>query len=276
MTDRVYPANKPKTTTTPLPTTTNTTTANRPFPTKSQLYRPAGYRPQTPRRSGRSRCCSCCLWTTLLIFLILLLAAISAAVIWVFYRPQRASFSVSSLQISQFNYTSNTLNTKFNLTIAANNPNKKLIFFYDPVTISLFDDGVSVGSGSLPGFQLGTKNTTVMTSVVTAIDESVDATSGGSLQSDLKNTKSGLNLMVELDTKISVKMGSVKTKKVKVRVRCNGIKAGLPTEKTVAVASPAPAPAAVAEVVQVVPASATLSGSKCKVDLRIKIWKWTF
>jgi len=115
-----------------------------------------------------------------------------------------------------------------------------------------------------------------MTSVVTAVDESVDATSGGSLQSDLKNTKNGLNLMVELDTKISVKMGGVKTKKVKVRVRCSGIKAGLPTEKTVAVASPAPAPASVAEVVRVVPASATLSGSKCKVDMRIKIWKWTF
>lgn len=276
MADKVYPSAKP-----PAAAAANvnpTATANRPFPSaKSQLYRPPGYRPAPHRRrSHRSLCCACCLWITLVIFTILLLAAISGAAIYVVYRPQRPSFSISSLQISQFNLTSTTLTSNVNFNLTAKNPNKKLIFFYDPITVSLStNDGVSIGDGALPAFQLGTKNTTVLTSTVAAVGESLDTTSGGQLQADAKS-KSGLGLTVEFDTKISVKFGGVKTKKVKVRVTCEGIKAGLPTEEVVA--SPAPAPSPVATITRTVTVAspATVSGGKCKVDLRVKIWKWTW
>lgn len=74
------------------------------------------------------------------------------------------------------------------------------------------------------------------------------------LKSDVKNKKS-LPLKIRLDTKVKAKLGSLKTKKVPIRVTCDGVKATAPTGKRAT--------------------TATTSDSHCKVDLRIKIWKWT-
>ena len=252
MTDRVYPSAKP----------TNGAAAlvgNPSFPaTKAQLYnasRPA-YRPQPPRRSRRSCFCACCLWTTLTVLLLLLLAAVAGAVLWVLYRPHRPNFTLSSLQISQFNLTSSSkLTSKFNLTIVARNPNKKLKFFYDPIGVSITASGVPLGDGSIPAFVHFTKNTTTLRTIISSTGESVDSTQISILKSDLKNKKS-LPLKIQLDTKVRVKIGGFKTKKVRVRVRCDGVNAAVPTGKT--------------------PSTASTANAKCKVDLRIKIWKWTF
>lgn len=253
MADRVYPAAKPA--------VNNGAGAgnggsNPGFPpNKAQLYnttRPV-YRPQGPPRRRRSCCCSCCLWTTLLIILIVFLAAIAGAVLWVIYRPQRPNFSVSSLQVSEFNLTSSQLKSKFNFTLIARNPNRKITFFYDPVSISLFANGVDVGGGSFPGFVHGTKNTTTMRTVIASSGQSMDSTDVSALRSDLKNRNS-LPLKILLDTKVKVKVGGTKMKKVGIRVTCNGIKLAVPSGKT--------------------PTIASSSNFKCKVDLRIKIWKW--
>ncbi|KAL7222037.1 hypothetical protein ACSBR1_023872 [Camellia fascicularis] len=260
MTDRVYPSSKP----TANGTTTTAGVANLSFPaTKAQLYnasRPA-YRPQPPRhhRRQRSCCCSCCLWTTLIVFLILLLSAIAGTIFWVLYRPHRPTFSLSSLQIPQFNLTSSSsssqLSSKFNLTINAHNPNKKLEFLYDPMSVSITADGVDVGDGSIPGFVHFRKNTTILRTTITSNGQSMDSTSVSVLKSDLKNKKS-LPMKIELDTKVKVKIGGLKSNKVGIKVLCEGIKAAVPTGKKATLA--------------------TTSNANCKVDLRIKIWKWTF
>ncbi|CAL5373955.1 unnamed protein product [Camellia sinensis] len=260
MTDRVYPSSKP----TANGTTNTAGVANLSFPaTKGQLYnasRPA-YRPQPPRhhRRQRSCCCSCCLWTTLILLLILLLSSIAGTIFWVLYRPHHPTFSLSSLQIPQFNLTpsssSSKLSSKFNLTINAHNPNKKLEFLYDPISVSISADGVDVGDGSIPGFVHFRKNTTILRTTIASNGQSMDSTSVSVLKSDLKNKKS-LPMKIELDTKVKVKIGGLKTNKVGVRVLCEGIKAAVPTGKKATVA--------------------TTSNANCKVDLRIKIWKWTF
>lgn len=247
MTDRVFPS-KP-------PATTNGGAATNPtFPaTKAQQFtatRPA-YRP-TPyhNRRRRSFCCTCCLWTTLLIIILITLAAIFGAIVYVIYRPHRPSFSVSSLHLSQFNLTSSShLTSKFNLTIKARNPNKKITYYYNPIAIKITSNGVNVGSGTVPAFTQGTKNTTTLKSTVSAKSQSVDANS-----LNLKSKKS-LILNIQMDTKLKVKIAGTKTKKIRIRVKCNGIKANLPAEKTETVASTA--------------------NVKCKVDLRFKIWKIT-
>ncbi|KAM7480555.1 hypothetical protein LguiA_028768 [Lonicera macranthoides] len=254
MTDRVYPTAKPAVN----GTTTTAAAGNPSFPAnKAQLYnttRPA-YRPQPRPRRRRSCCCSLCLWITLTILLLILLAAIAGAVVWVLYRPHRPNFTVSSLQISQFNLTSSSqLNSKFNFTITAKNPNKKIQFYYDPITISMFSDAVPVGQGSLPGFVHPTKNSTTLKTIIASTGEAIDSAQSTVLKSDLKNKKS-LPLKIRLDTKVKVKIGALKTKKVRVRVTCGGIKASVPTGKSATTAS--------------------TSDAKCKVDLRIKIWKWT-
>ncbi|KAK1434210.1 hypothetical protein QVD17_11129 [Tagetes erecta] len=242
MAEKIYPAAKPAAVNPPLPAT------------KPQQYnhsRPV-YRPQ-PRRNRRSCCCSCCLWITFIIVILIVIAAVAGGVMYVLYRPHRPTFTVSNLHISQFNLTSsNKLNTNFNFTITARNPNKKIVFYYDPVSVTFNSNGIDVGDGTIAAFTMNKKNTTALKAVVSTIGKSVDDNS--ELKSDLKNKKS-LELKIELDTKVKAKIGSFKTKKLPIRVKCDGIKAVAPTGKTAT--------------------TATTSGAKCKVDLRIKIWKWT-
>ncbi|KAK6914750.1 Late embryogenesis abundant protein, LEA_2 subgroup [Dillenia turbinata] len=258
MAERVYPSAKPNGTAT---TTTATATANgtATFPAaKSQFYRPA-YRPQPPprRRYRRSCCCRFCLCTTLIVLFLLLIIGIAGVVFYVLYRPHRPDFSVSSLQISQFNLSSSSsqLNTSFNLTISAYNPNKKIVFFYKPISVSVFADGISVGNGNFPAFTHYQKNTTILRSVISSKGQSLDSSSASTLKSDLK-TKNGLPLKIQLETRVKAKIGAVKTRKVGIRVTCDGIQASAPTGKS--------------------PATASKDNMKCSVDFRVKIWKWTF
>ncbi|OAY36506.1 NDR1/HIN1-like protein 13 [Manihot esculenta] len=255
MTERVYPSSKP-------PINGNATTTNPSFPaTKAQLYgasRPA-YLPQPQRkRSRRSCCCVCFFWVFFIIFVILLLAAIAGAIIYVIYRPHRPTFSVSGFKISSLNLTSSShLTTNINMNITARNPNKKLVYIYNPVTIVVTTDkdDILIGNGLLPSFVHGTKNTTLLKATITSSGQQLDDASSSRLKTDLKS-KNGLDLKIELETKVKLKMGGLKTPKIRIRVACDGIKATVPSGKTATTAS--------------------VSKAKCKVDLRIKIWKWTF
>jgi hypothetical protein len=256
MADRVYPAAKPNTN-----GTAGTGANNGAFPaTKAQLYgatRPA-YRPQPHhrRRHGRSCCCSCCLWLTLLLILLIFIVAIVGAVFYVLYRPHRPSFSVTSLKLSYLNVTSSSmLNSKFDLSITAVNPNKKLVFIYNPITISILTNDIDIGDGTVPSFVHGKKNTTLLKAAITSSGGALDSASVSTLKTDMKS-KNGLPLKIKLDTKVKAKMGGFKTPNIGIRVSCDGITATLPTGKTEATASTA--------------------GAKCKVDVRVKIWKWTF
>ncbi|XVF25145.1 hypothetical protein REPUB_Repub13aG0188400 [Reevesia pubescens] len=257
MTDRVYPSSKQPTNGT-APTTN---AANPSFPaTKAQLYgasRPL-YRPKPNRhRYRRSCCCSCCIWTTVAILLLILLAAIAGAIVYVLYRPHRPTFTVSSLKVSTLNVTSaSKLITNINLNVTAKNPNKKVVYIYDPITISLItNDDIDIGDGSFGSFVHDTKSSTLLKAAITSSNQELDATSAGKLKTAL-NSKNGLPLKIKLDTKVKAKMGALKTPKLGIRVVCEGIKATVPKGKSATTAS--------------------TSNAKCKVDLRLKIWKWTF
>lgn len=100
------------------------------------------------------------------------------------------------------------------------------------------------------------KNQTSFRAVVIASSAGdLDAESVTNLRSDLKR-KSGVSLKIQMDTRVKVKIGGLKAKKVGIRVSCDGIKGAVPKGKT--------------------PVMASTVDSKCKVDLRVKIWKWTF
>lgn len=255
MTDKVYPSAKPAT---DAPAAMNGG-ANPAFPAnKAQLYnatRPA-YRPQPPprRRHRRGCCCSFCLCTTLVILFILLIAAIAGAVFYVLYRPHRPSFSVNSLQLSRFNLTDTSLNAAFNLSLTARNPNKKITFFYDQISVKILSGDVDIGDGSFPGFTHGRKNVTTLR---TAISSSNSPFPAGTDLSQLKSSfkSKTLPLKIQLETKVKVKVAKIKTKNLKIRVICDGIKVPIPTGKTAT--------------------TAATSNVKCKVDPRIKIIKWT-
>lgn len=252
MAERVYPASKPAA---PAPNGAAAATA---FPaTKAQMYgaaRPA-YRPQPPkprqRRSRRGCCCCCCCWLTLLLLALVLLAAIAGAIFYVLYRPHRPSFSVTSLRLSALNVTAaNALTSRLDISVSARNPNKKLAFLYDPVSIAVSTGDVRIGGGSLPAFVHEAKNTTLLRASVTSSGQSLDPTAAA----DLRKRRS-LPLEIQMETKAGVKVGSLKTKKIRIRVSCSGVTVSVPKGKAA-------------------PPAASSPDASCKVQLRIKIWKW--
>ncbi|WCJ39526.1 Late embryogenesis abundant (LEA) hydroxyproline-rich glycoprotein family [Euphorbia peplus] len=261
MAERVYPSTKPTTIPNSALNSTGAAAASA-FPTtKSQLYgatRPA-YRPSPLRkRSRRSLCCSCCLWLTLIIFILLILAVAAGAIVYFIYQPHHPNFAVSGFKISSLNLTSNShLITNININITAKNPNKKMIYIYNPTEVEILTvkDEILIGNGSVPGFVHRTKNTTLLKAAIRSGNTAMDDVSASQLKSDLKS-KGGLNLKIRLETKVKVKLDSLKSPKVGIRVICDGIKANVPSGKTATTAS--------------------VANAKCKVDLRIKIWKWTF
>ncbi|KAE8687605.1 hypothetical protein F3Y22_tig00111013pilonHSYRG00232 [Hibiscus syriacus] len=246
-----------------------TTAATNGGTTKPHLYnttsRPAYRQPYNRRHHHRPRrnyCCCCCFWTILVILILALLAAIAGSIIYVLYRPHRPSFTIASLRIHRLNLTttadssSSHLSTLLNLTLSSKNPNSHLSFSYDPFAISCetSDGAVFIGNGTLPAFVSSSKNETSFKGVVITTASDPDSDAVNKLRSDLK--KNGVWLKIEMDTRLRVKMDGVKSKKVGIRVTCHEIKGAAPKGKS--------------------PAVADVSRSKCKVDLRIKIWKWTF
>ncbi|KAI3955271.1 hypothetical protein MKW98_020904 [Papaver atlanticum] len=271
--DRVYPNSKP-TTMNPTVNGNATTTTTPLFPApKSQQYgasRPA-YRPQ-PKRRSRSRCCCCFLWSTMIIIALILLAAIAGGVMYVLYRPHRPTFNLTTLRISQFNVTTNSkdstnhLASKLDLAITSRNPNKRITFTYDPISVTVKSNDVNVGVGSFPSFVHGTKNTTVLKATLANNGDSIEGSSLTKLKTDMKK-KTGLPLEIEMETKVKVNIGGMKTSRFGIRVSCIGIHAVITTTTTKGKNSTTTA------------TTSTLSGSskpECKVNLRIKIWKWTF
>ncbi|KAK7410144.1 hypothetical protein VNO78_00687 [Psophocarpus tetragonolobus] len=242
------------------------TTNGNPGPVKSQLYNPNRqvYRPQSHyhrrgQRSHRNLCCCCCFWTILTLLAVALLAAIVGAALYVLYRPHRPEFSVTNLRIAKMNLKTpadspSHLTTLFNLTLIAKNPNNHLVFFYDPFTVTVFSNSVPVGNGSITAFTSDKNNQTSLRALLSG-SQDLDTDSLTNLRSGLK-LKKGFPVQIQMDTMVKMKMDWLKSKKVGIRVTCDGIRGTVPAGKS--------------------PAFASVVDSECKVDLRIKIWKFSF
>ncbi|KAK9742003.1 hypothetical protein RND81_03G142700 [Saponaria officinalis] len=263
MTDRVYPSAQKLN---PPPSaavhggakTTQLYNPNRPRP----IYRP----PPNRACSGRRCCCLCFLYTLITLLIVILLAVVGACVFYALYRPKHPTFSVTSLRTTRFNLTRPDssgfahLNSRVDLTLTAKNPNKhQITFLYDTLTVTLAAAGVPSGNATAAGFSHAPGNTTVLLAVVSSdAARELDPDSVSQLGSDLKK-KVGFPVTVVVDTTVEVRLGKKKTKKVGVRVRCDGIKGYQPKNATSKVG-----------------VIGVTSNGKCKVDVRIKIWKFTF
>ncbi|KAF2301042.1 hypothetical protein GH714_019517 [Hevea brasiliensis] len=104
-------------------------------------------------------------------------------------------------------------------------PNKKLVYIYNPVTISVTTDkdGILIGNGLLPSFVHGTKNTTFLKASITSSGQQLDDTSSSELKTDLKSNN-GLGLKIELETKVKVKMGGLKHRRLGLEFPVKGLK----------------------------------------------------
>ncbi|KAI3468127.1 hypothetical protein Pfo_024790 [Paulownia fortunei] len=244
MTDRVHPSTKQNGTATAHPAAAAPIV--NPPSTKTHLHNPTRhpYRPtpisrhrQKHRDFSCRRCfCLTCFWSILLLIAILLLASIAGAAFYVLYHPHRPTFSVTSLKISSFNLTTNPsddtthLTTKINITFSVKNSNKKVIFFYDPVSITVLSNSVNLSNGSFTNFTSSPDSIFIIHTAMGLKSQVLDADSVKSFKSDLKR-KNGLPMNIVMDTMVGVKMEKLNMKKIGIRVKCDGIHGVVPKGK---------------------------------------------
>ncbi|RLN30120.1 uncharacterized protein C2845_PM05G26400 [Panicum miliaceum] len=245
--------------------------------------------PAKRRRARSCRCSFCCCfcWALLVVILLALLAAVAGGAFYLLYRPQRPSFTVSSVRLASLNLTSSAtapvLTDAITLTVTARNPNKKIVYVYGDFTFSAATaaNALPLGSATVPGFAHAAGNTTVLTATIASAAAAVDP----SASADVRKS-GGFSVVLDADTSAGARVGGLRTKKIGIQVRCEGIKVTPPPPPppapkrakggkngTVALA-PAPAPSDADTSTPA--ATVSTAAHSCKVRVRVKIWKWTF
>ncbi|KAJ4842483.1 hypothetical protein Tsubulata_001843 [Turnera subulata] len=194
---------------------------------KDQIYRvpppdhASRYR-ELSRRKPRRGCCAC-LFCTLLILLVslVLLAAVAAGVFYFVVRPQAPKYSVQSLSVKGLNLSSPApYSPEFDASVRADNPNAKIGIYYDSgSSVEVFYEGVRFGSGSLPVLYQGPKNVTVLSTAVKG--KGIELTMGMQRALVDDERKGTVPLTLNLRVPVRIKVGSVKTWEIKVKVNCD-------------------------------------------------------
>ncbi|KAF9676334.1 hypothetical protein SADUNF_Sadunf09G0127900 [Salix dunnii] len=172
------------------------------------------------RKPSRSRCCCCLCWFLSFLAAFLFLLGLAAAILYLVFRPESPDYSIERVAISGFNLTSSgPISPEFNVTVRANNPNNKIGIYYEKgSSVNVYSDGVKMATGSLPVFYQDKNNVTV---VVTSLKgTAIELTSG--VRTALANgvSKGAVPFNLALRAPVKLKLGSVKTWKITVKVDC--------------------------------------------------------
>ncbi|KAF9587226.1 hypothetical protein IFM89_039556 [Coptis chinensis] len=235
MADRVHPKDSP-TATSPVhgeeqPVSVHQTKHSPPPGTyvvnlpKDQIYRypppPTRHNNQKPTR--RNHCCCCLYWLLSLFIILIVIIAASFGVFYLVYHPKAPKYSVDRLSIQGFNLTSadQLISPKMVVTVKARNPNKKIGIYYNKgssISVSHSDDINPLCKGVLPVFHQPTNNVTVFQTVLTGSDTNLSAADYEAFRDQQK--KGEIPLKLDLKVPVKIKVGSLKTWTISVKVRC--------------------------------------------------------
>lgn len=240
MADRVHPRDSPPSTqTAPLHANNNSNSESE----KPGLPRPGTYVVQIPkdqvyrvpppenasryenytRRKPRRSCCRCCLcWFLGIVTSLIILAAIAAGFFYLVVRPESPNYSVERIAFKGFNIstTSSTISPEIDVTVRAENPNRKIGIYYErESSVNVFYTDIQLCEGVLPAFYQPTKNVTELETALKG--------SGIKLTSAVRNglvdaqSQGMVALKLHLKAPVRIKVGSIKTWTITVKVNCD-------------------------------------------------------
>ncbi|XP_010521605.1 PREDICTED: NDR1/HIN1-Like protein 3 [Tarenaya hassleriana] len=170
-----------------------------------------------PNRN-RCRCCFCSFLAGIITLAVL--AGISAAVLYLVYRPESPRYSVEGVSISGFNVTSTSpISPRFDVTVRSRNGNGKIGIYYEKgSSVDVYYNDLDLCNGALPVFYQPTNNVTVFKTALTGAK--IQLTS--SMRKELRDRQSKKTVPFKLKIKVPVriKVGSVKSWTVSVKVNC--------------------------------------------------------
>ncbi|KZV44460.1 hypothetical protein F511_19361 [Dorcoceras hygrometricum] len=176
----------------------------------------------TRRRKSRRSCCRrCCCVTLCLLFFLIVAAAASAGVLYLVFRFKSPKYTVTDFAIEGMDLTSSSpISPVFNVTIRADNPNRKVgIYYLKDSAVSVFFNDVKFSDGVLPVFYQPKKNTTMIQITPTGSNVVL----GAAVRTALSNEQNlgTVPFVVRLKAPMKLKVGSVNTWKFTVKVKCD-------------------------------------------------------
>lgn len=200
-----------------------------PPPENAHLFESYSRRGARGRR-GSSRCCRCLLWTLCVLLFLLLALAAAAAILYFVFQPKLPSYSLDQISIKGFDLNRTAFSPEFDLTVRANNPNKKIgIHYRDGSDISVSYADATLCHGSWPVFYQGSRNVTVFRSVLKGSGIRMASSLWGQLAEQRR--RGAVPLEVDVAVPVRVKFGAVTSWTVTVKVRCDVVVDGL-TERS--------------------------------------------
>ncbi|KAI5679727.1 hypothetical protein M9H77_00954 [Catharanthus roseus] len=180
----------------------------------------------------RSCCCKCLCWTVSLLLLLLIIIGAAAGIIYLVFQPKIPKYSVDSLTISALRLNFDlSLYARFNVRITADNPNKKIGIYYEKGShLSVWYKRTNLCQGTVPKFYQGHQNRTVLNVALTG-----QSTYGQTLLSALQEEQQTgrIPLDLKIDVPVSVKLGKLKLRKVRILGDCMLIVDSLSTNSLV-------------------------------------------
>ncbi|KAK7320498.1 hypothetical protein VNO77_30026 [Canavalia gladiata] len=176
------------------------------------------------RKHRRSRCCCCFCWLIGFIFILIVLLGIAAGVLYLVFRPEAPKYTIDGIAIRGMNVTSPSsaeeVSPEFDVTVKADNPNDKIGIRYETdSSAEIFYNDVRLCNGALPAFYQPSNNVTVFKTVLRG--NGIKLRSGDRSALLEAQTKRKVPLTVSLRAPVKIKVGSVQTWKITVKVDCD-------------------------------------------------------
>ncbi|XP_068658129.1 NDR1/HIN1-like protein 10 [Aristolochia californica] len=95
-------------------------------------------------------------------------------IVWLVLRPRVPKFSVTAMSVTPFNLSRTQLTASWDVTLAVDNPNKKMNIYYDSLKASVFYDDELLAENALAPFFMEKRNSTTLTARLAAISGYVD------------------------------------------------------------------------------------------------------
>ncbi|CAH8360769.1 unnamed protein product [Eruca vesicaria subsp. sativa] len=196
------------------------------------IQRPLSPPPLMFRNKKRNLCCRFfCLGLSLLTFALIALA-VAITVIYFVFHPKIPQYQVNRLQVSNLGINFDlSLSALFRVKITARNPNEKIGIYYEKGgRVQVWYTETMLCEGHIPKFYQGYRNVTRLHVDLTGRVQFGNAVMSALLQQQMTGR---VPLDLKVDAPVSLKLGKLKLKKIRVFGSCKLVVDSLSTNKGV-------------------------------------------
>lgn len=196
------------------------------------VQRPLPPPPLMVRNRKRNLCCRIFCWGSSLLVIGLIALAVAITVIYFVFHPKIPQYEVNSLRVSNLGINLDlSLSALFKVEITARNPNEKIGIYYEKGgRLQVWYTKTKLCEGPIPKFYQGHRNVTRLN-----VDLAGRAQFGNTVLSALQQQQQTgrVPLDLKVDAPVSVKLGKLKLRKVRILGNCKLVVDSLSTNNRI-------------------------------------------